>query len=429
MPTVEDRPLAADPAPDGPEVLIEEARRRQRRRRLVTSSAVGLFGIAAVIFWSTSGDGPPANPRPTSGGGAPRSVTGASWRELTAAGSYLPPGAIVTSVTRWHGHLLTAGDLETTSRVGQAGCDGSCNPVVWVAAAGRWRVSFATRATASDVPDELVAVNGELLLFDSAQTTQLWRSSNGRAWRKVRLPDSMMAMGITEVVSNGHRVVVVLQNKFAGGRQSKYGESDPVWTSTDGIQWKKGSVPDKPSFTSLTTASDGFLASGTSRATGSGLVWRSTNGLTWSAVPVSTPPKDNNQITAGRDGAVLESVPFVATHGGGVEIRTSTGGLRWRLASVRNGVSTEFRSFGLNPVLLSTSDGFLAVGETNARIERSTNGRNWTRLAAKDRPPANLQPEGYAVDGTSRLLVIEDATKAGHGIPAGATTIWQLNLR
>jgi hypothetical protein len=427
MPAVEDRPLIADPVPDGPEVLIEEARRRQRRRRLATSSVVALVGIAALVFGLTAGDGPPVKPRPTTDGGAPGSAKAASWRELSAAGAYLPPGAIVTSVVRWHGQLLTAGDLASPSRAVRPGCDGGCNPVVWAAHGRHWRVVFATRATASDVQDELVAVNGELLMFASAQTTQLWRSSNGRSWRKVQLPKTMMAMGMTAAVSNGHRVVVALENKFAGGRESNYGESDPVWTSTDGIHWKRGAAPNTPSFSSLTATPGGFLASGTSRTTGNGYVWRSTDGLTWSSVPVDTPRNDDNQVTAGRDGAVLESVPFVATPGARVEIRTSTGERRWSLASVRDRVSTEFRLFGLIPALLSTPDGFLAVGETNARIERSTNGRDWQRLVAKGTPPANLQPEGYAVDGTT-LLVIEDATKAGHGIPAGATTVWQLNL-
>ena len=76
--------------------------------------------------------------------------------------------------------------------------------------------------------------------------------------------------------------MAILNNKYAGGANTAYGESDTVWTSSDGSAWNLDSVPGSPAaFKSLRVESTGFRLAGLLRQTGASVTWNSSDGITW----------------------------------------------------------------------------------------------------------------------------------------------------
>jgi hypothetical protein len=89
--------------------------------------------------------------------------------------------------------------------------------------------------------------------------------------------------------------VVILNNKYAGGLNTTYGQGDAVWTSTNGVTWDHAFVVGPPAaFESLTVVSTGFRITGVLRSSGDSAVWFSSNGITWrltSRGPEIEPPQ------------------------------------------------------------------------------------------------------------------------------------------
>jgi hypothetical protein len=405
-----------------PEILIEEARRRQRHRQAALTGLFSVLCLAAGVFWIVAGGGPPAGSKPTGHGEAPAALASASWHELTPAGGYITPDAQITTVIRWHGELIAAGEGGVPGLPCRAF---ACNPMVWVAHDGHWHAVFAAPEEGSLANADLVATDHGLLLFQSQEGTHAWRSTNGRVWRSVSLPADVAGTSMTEAVSNGHRVVAIVGNRFAGGPDTAYDESDFVMSSADGVHWTLGSAPDRPQFYSLTTAPGGFLAAGASRASGHQLVWSSANGRVWSVAPIATPPNGRDHVAANGHGFVLEWIP--GSGRGAARFWSSPNGRAWTPASVRGKGPTNLAFFPNQRPLLAVPGGFVAFGQSNREIWWSTDGRIWTQLKMTGTPAAALQPVGASVNGDS-LLMIEVARRSGGGLPDGATTIWQLNL-
>jgi hypothetical protein len=435
MPALDDRPAIADSEPAKPEVLIEEARRRQRRRRLTAAWAVVLVAAIAIAFGVTSGDEPPAVPQTAGGGGAPVGAPAASWRELAAGSGYVDMGE-VGAVTEFHGRLILAGWGFGQSPPTGLGCSILCNPVVWVhGARGRWRAVFATQAWGGLAGERFSIAGGRLLMFNSQQGTRLWESSDGLVWRAVRLPAEMeMAMdGLGSdggVASTGSRVVAVFNNQYVGTPMRAWGESDFVWTSTDGIQWHHDAdaTHSEPQFDSLSTAPHGFVATSTSRVNGRSIIWFSRNGLSWSCAPINAWRGGHDLITAGPGGFVLERVPDYDTRGHpAVQLWRSSDGRSWTRARI-SGLGPAYQGQAMNvPRLLATADGFVAYDQLTGRLWWSSTGETWSRLTPSGSPPAILEPQAISVDGNS-LLFAEQAQHPARGIPSGATSVWQLTL-
>ena len=378
-----------DHPPTDPEVLIEEARRRQRRRRRAIVAVVVALGAGALAVVGIWGGGPPPKVPPAPHGGRSAGASAPALQNLTGSLGYIGPGAQITTVIRWHGEVLAAGagPVPRSFPCWPLGC----NPVVWVEHDGHWRVSFAATPLGSLPNAQLVAAGGALLLFHAQEGTQLWRSTNGRNWRRVRIPDAMAAMPMRSVAATGNRVVATLANRYAGGPMTAYGQDDWVWTSADGgLRWSRDRVPDHPLWSTVDATAGGFLAAGTDHATGRWLVWSSTNGVSWSAVPAA---------------------------------RSGSG-----LADLAGSAAMPYAGAGVAYVL-SVDGGFLALNEQpDGRMLWSPGGRTWTRIWGPG-PLWNSSwfPSGIGVIGDSPVL-IERAGKHA-GVPDGATTFWRLNPR
>jgi hypothetical protein len=433
MSAVEDRPLIVVPEALEPEVLIEEARRRQHRRRRATSWAVALAAVAAIIFGITSGGGPPAKTRPISGGGTPASAYAFSWHDVTAPGGYIQAGAQITSVIRWHGNLYATGNLFAPGRLAGFSCRVGCDPVVWrLALDGQWRPMFAAGADGGTASDQLVATTHYLLLFSGAMSTELWRSTDGRDWTAVKIPEGMSWLWRGEIASNGTSVLATFFNRYIGshpGPSMRFPNLNPLFSSTDGVHWTQGTPPDGMGFDDVAVVPRGFVAVGAPESGKRQALVRSTTGRSWSVLsPLPAAHGGYDLLAASRNGIVLERIPESTRRDASVQFLRSTNGRDWTTGRVVGGALTNRQLKGPMPqTLLTVPGGFVAFSNTNHYIWWSTDGRLWRRFAVAGGPPALFQPWAASVDGDS-LLVVEVPAHAADGVPGDATTIWQLKL-
>ena len=88
----------------------------------------------------------------------------------------------------------------------------------------------------------------------------------------------MAALGVRGAVWGHGRYVTILNNKYAGGPNTAYGESDTIWTSTNGITWTHDPVAgSRLTFASLNVDASGFSVQGTANRTQT--EWTSPNGV------------------------------------------------------------------------------------------------------------------------------------------------------
>jgi hypothetical protein len=434
MPALEERPPIVVSEPLEPEVLIEEARRRQRRRRLATSWLVVLLGVAAIIFGIASGGGPPAKTRPTSGAGTPASASGLSWHDITAPGGYIQAGADITSVIRWRGRLYATGNLFDPGHLTGFTCRVGCDPVVWTLARnGRWHPIFAVGADGGLASDQLVGTSHYLLLFSGAMSTELWRSTDGRSWKPVKIPEGMSWLWRGSIASNGTNVLATFGNRYAGGPrgpQMRFPGIDPLFSSTDGVHWQQATPADGLGFEYVAVVPGGFVAVGASQVGRRQALVRSKSGRDWSVLsPLSAPDGGYDLLASSRNGIVLERIPASTRLNAPVQFLRSTNGREWTAGKVVGGGLTNRQLKGpMSQTLLAAPGGFVALDETNHYIWWSTNGHVWRRIAVPGGPPASFQPSAASMDGDS-LLVVEVPRHAADGVPSGASTIWQLKLR
>lgn len=201
-------------------------------------------------------------------------------------GQVLPAGAAISSVVQFQNHHVAAGSyFPGTGISALPNCSPGCNPVVWTSAKeSRWCVTLQSPATGSITGEELVLFPSGLLLFNSDEGTALWRSTDAVDWQRVPLPGQMAALGVTACVWSHGRFVAILSNKFGGGPNTAYGQSDTICNSTDGITWIQSPVNGPPAvFKSLVANPNGFTIGGYSRDTGTQTVWTSSDGISWVA--------------------------------------------------------------------------------------------------------------------------------------------------
>ena len=153
--------------------------------------------------------------------------------------------------------------------------------MVWTSSNGRqWTPTWGSAPSGSIAGEQLVVTTTALLLFDDDEGTRLWRSTNGINWSEVSLPSDMAALGVRGAVWGHGRAVAILNNKFAGGPNTAYGESDTIWTSTNGTTWAQDSVAGpRLTFDSLHVDATGFVVRGT--VDGVPTEWTSSDGRAW----------------------------------------------------------------------------------------------------------------------------------------------------
>ena len=244
----------------------------------------GLRGLRLLLcsgFLAAYAAPAPAHP---SSARAPSSadVTGLSTSNTFPGGQSLPAGAQVTSVVRFDDHYVAAGALPPGTHASPPECSTSgCNPMVWTSTDEKeWTPTWGSSPAGSIAGEQLVVAPTVLLLFNDDEGTGLWRSTNAVTWRKVLLPPDMAALDVTRVVWGHGRYVAILDNKFAGGPDTAYGESDTIWTSTNATTWRHDPVAgSRLRFASLGVDATGFAVRGTADGTPS--EWTSRDGVTW----------------------------------------------------------------------------------------------------------------------------------------------------
>ena len=128
----------------------------------------------------------------------------------------------------------------------------------------------------------------QLLLFLGDESTALWYSTDGVTWQQVPLSPAMTALVIRGAVWGHGRFVTILNNKYAGGPNTAYGESDTVWASTNGITWTQDSIPgQQAAFSSLGVDPSGFRIAGVFGQARASVIWTSSDGVTWTTTPVA----------------------------------------------------------------------------------------------------------------------------------------------
>ena len=281
--------------PVGVDDVHDAARRRRARRRRGGLSAVAVSGLAAVVLGvlllpgsgSTKVRTTPAIDLPTSSTTSPTLTP-------TAITASLPPGARVTSVIRFQNREVAAGnDFPAGSDPVLPICaQQGCNPVVWTSTDGaHWSVTWGAKATGSIAGETLVAGPHNLLLLYADESTHLWESSDAVTWRSVVLPPAFSALLVRDVVFGHGQFVAILNNKYAGGPVKAYGESDTVWTSTNGATWTHEPVPGPAAvFQTVSVEPTGFQISGVFQQGGGRATWASTDGMSWSAPTEPTVP-------------------------------------------------------------------------------------------------------------------------------------------
>ena len=283
-------PPATTTEPGVAKALFPEARQRRRRIRLTIGAVlIVVAATAAGLLYATGGHGPPpTGPPPSSGKGqpsdaaSPASSAGPSMSNRFPGGQSLPAGAEVTSVVQFHGHHVAAGAYLSGSAVTPSACSASgCNPMVWTSSNGKqWIPTWGSAPSGSVAGEILVVAPTALLLFNDDEGTGLWRSTNAISWNEVPLPSGMAALGVRGAVWGHGRYVAILNNKYAGGPDTAYGESDTIWTSTNGTTWTPDPVAgSRLAFSSLDVDATGFAVRGT--ANGSTAEWTSPNGIAW----------------------------------------------------------------------------------------------------------------------------------------------------
>jgi len=159
-------------------------------------------------------------------------------------------GAGTTGAAAGPGSRVSTGDVLSTDR----GSSPSAPAFSQVSASGGTVVAVGSQAFAT--PSFLVSANG-----GTTWTTALTRSQAGPV--------------------TGHQATTV-----AGGPGGWVGLGPhAIWVSADGLTWTlvsaRGLAGPGETITGVTKDSWGYLATGTSAASGSGLVWTSANGVTW----------------------------------------------------------------------------------------------------------------------------------------------------
>jgi hypothetical protein len=275
---------------DDPEALFPEARSRRRKVRLILGgiSLVIASSVAGLLYGIGGHGGPPKGPprSPVRGhpnsAASPASSGGPSTLKAFPGAQSLPTGAEITTVVGFHGRYVAAGAFFPGSNDSSSGCStAACNPMVWTSTNGKqWTPAWGSAPSGSIADAYLAVAPNSLLLFNGDEGTKAWRSTNGINWSAISLPSDMAALVVRGAVWGQGRFVAILNNKFAGGLDTAYGESDTIWTSETGLMWTQDAVAGSPvRFASLRVGAIGFTVRGTAR--GSPTEWTSPDGIAW----------------------------------------------------------------------------------------------------------------------------------------------------
>jgi len=390
--------------PPGPDALIEEARHRQRRRRtwiaLVLSSVVAIGSLVFVL----SGGSSQKPPSIGSHAFPPAPAVIAHWTPLNTATGGLPPGAQINSLVKFDGNVVAAGQYLSGAGPVAPGYPSAAGPVVWSSPDGTtwtkvWDAGGVVLGTGTGMT--LVRAPGRLLLFNGGTAgSALWSSTDAVHWTRVGLPDAMAALAVGGAIWGHGLYVVLLSNKFIGGPVTAFGDSDTVWTSSDGTHWQLSALGPPAYLGSIVSTTTGFLIGGQVLGTSKAMTWSSNDATHWSASPLGD---QRGQVTVATDmntwvATVTTPIRNAPNPFGYTSTTTSfwwsRPGTKWT------------RALGPQPGRLSPSprfvtealpSGFMSIGAFDAMpVWFSTTGRSWARATntgAPHTPILTIVPE------------------------------------
>lgn len=325
----------------------------------------------------------------------------------------LAQDAATEAIGVWLGSLVGSGVVRASPTPGPSGAQGSAasspsptplpTPAQDPAApAFDWVRLTSNEVLADDYRDVWMAgvanVGSTLVAFGSiGNDAVVWRARDAGHWDRLPISPTMRGAYVLAVAAGpGSRLIAV------GDSVSPDGQATPAaWTSSDGIAWKRGTVPSGSGtgqLTDVVAGPGGFVAVG-SLDTDQGsrpVVWASTDGSAWSDVPVSP-----DESTVGAMQAIVHvDAGYVAV--GTTQLDGfATVGAAWVSADGRTWSSAP-RQVAFTPPVEQTPErgggvsitdvvaggpGFVAVGSVDARngtagaIFTSPDGNSWTRLA------------------------------------------------
>lgn len=424
--SVLNEPLVDRTAIPGADALIPEARRLRRRRwsigLVITSlalSAIG-YGLAANGGTPARSVNVPTHPAPH----AAHSVV-AHWTDLTSVGAGLPTGAQITTLTLYQGLYIASGDyFGGGAATSLPGCPSNeCNPVVWTSTNGsQWKVAFAENAQGSVAGEQLVVTPRSLFLFNSDEGTKSWLSIRGTKWTSISIPADMAASSLISAVWGRGRLVALFDNKDAESQNRSYGNSDAIWTSINGVTWRRDSIHGVSLLETLTMSASGFFLGGESGAGRAPTIWRSQDGLTWRRTAFK-PARGTLRLAAYRNDLVAEVSDSGRTN---VQIWQSTDKQRWIRATINDGPIAA-ASPGVTS-LFSTTNGFVATGNSTNKIWLSATGRAWNLIRTTPPSVGKVRLQRFFANEHRGLLALVTSSRPASSAQALTTSLWKIDL-
>ena len=410
---------------------------RARRDSGGRIAAAAVLGLVIVGCSSASGSptaGPNASPRATSGS--------------PTAGPNASPGA-----AGWSRHELALdGAMMSALLVGGPGYIGAGSlkgqeAAIWTSPDGLAWTRTAEPSGNGWVSGLTAGGPGFVAVGTRSNRAAVWTSTDGLTWsavpdtRDFAAADGGGLAQMSAVVRGGPGFVAV---GVASGGGGQTGQEGAVWTSIDGIAWRRTAVPDPGDWMhDVIAGGPGLVAVGTAQP-GTGeeekaAAWTSVDGTLWTRVQ-DGPPFANGAI-----GAVLNGPKGLLAVGHSLDSKTgalhpmswtSPDGLSWTAAvagiePLRTDPPHAFEGSAIAD-LARVSDGWLAVGgdihfrtdgaRQDIAMWSSSDGATWTRIPD--------QPEFQGGLGTSMQFgATVVAARNGEVIVIGATagphlTVW-----
>jgi hypothetical protein len=345
----------------------------------------------------------------------------AQWTPPNPTLGDLPPGADITDVVSFGGHVLASGLLfPSCGNTGEPTCaptESALEPVVWSSiAGGGWTEAWNSGGVivGTGAVQRLVVTPQGVLLFDSGTGgTALWRStSDGAAFTRVSLPPAMEAFPLTDVTWGHGLTVAVLFNKFAVGPERPYGgESDAVWISSDGTTWKQAPLGKPGRLEAVTTTASGFLIGGQTKSTKRATLWTSANGMQWRPTTLPGIAGDDSETTSVTSvGRYITAVVGGGNLGAGT-YWWSSNGTKWMRTSLGGGSSGTSTNPIATPVGLIAWDGSYPAGaygeDVGIKLWSSLNGVRWNPVILRGAPRTpNSVLEGLYPDQDGALALV-----------------------
>jgi len=358
------------------------------RRATLATVLVAVIVVVGVLVGVIYG--PRSTPPSSSLMRSPSSVS-ATWRGPFVDTRFFPSPTPINSVVAWKGHLFAVGGSSETEWV-------STNGTTWA------RHPLNITGTAGSSGQLLPTPEGLLLLQSGAggageadsgppyeDLTSVWKSSDGTTWTRESIPIAMEQSGLGPGAAGQGIVIAPTYNLYT--------RQPGVWVAKGSGGWTF-----HPAFGngagvfgfSTGASRSGFIAAGGAML-GTVLcpaVWTSSNGVNWKRTILSTNPGGVDAVQS-----IGTSFTAIGHLGAGSVAWTSTAGVGWTRAKIIGMVASTAEA------LVTTGVGFVAVSDHVSSLFWSKIGRSWARVTNIGNAPLSISVIDAAVVFRDRLVV------------------------